>query len=490
MCDSTILIENRRKTLFYIFLFGFLVWNVIFNASGNLLAAELVGIYQGGPGLACDVLINKGFAYVANGANDLQVVDISDPSSPQFLYEWTQPGNESYSLAIKNDYLFLAERAGGVHIFYLEPDGFPTWIANFDPLSDDFSRASNLALIDDTLLIGDFFAGIVAVDISNPQHPVELDRLQLPEGAPNIKEVQGIAVSEGYAFVANPWGGMAIVDVSDQANLTQVGYYARPAGCFPGIWDVVVNGHVALLMCQGLGVHVIDISTPELPVLLKEILFDDGSVPYGNDAPPLDAIFMGRYAFVSNGHDGIYVLDLANSEDPTIVEHIDLPEVQDENLYNYNYAWGMDNDGHHLYVASGRTAFYVYDISAYASVAEVSIFEPEGTKGIQGVVVDDGIVYMTDRQNDLRIVDMQDPANGIEIGRLDLLDFAESFTLVKHGSYVFLARRESGVAVLDVSDPSQPFLVANIDTIDRASALALGYPYLYIGDAAGEGYSL
>jgi hypothetical protein len=330
--------------------------------------SPLVGAWEG-IGLYRGLVVDGDTAFLGAGWRDVEVLDITDATAMSLLTRWydnhPDPGDEVMQVAKDGDYLYACERVSGVRILHLVDGWNPQLVATVDPDDVENTKASNLVVQNGILYYGDFKGGLCTVDVSDPTTPVFLDRLFLPK-----PEAQGLDVVGDYAYVANPWGGMAVVDVSDPANLVQVGYYDKPDGTFPGIWDVAVRNGLAWVLCQSYGVQILDVSDPTAPTFVSEV-----QLPYGmpdfisNDQPPLDILLHGDIAFVSNGHDGVYVLCAADPQSPCVLEHIVLPEVPNEDTSNYNYAWGLALQDNLLYVSSGKVGVYVYDISQHDVVA-------------------------------------------------------------------------------------------------------------------------
>jgi len=73
--------------------------------------------------------------------------------------------------------------------------------------------------------------------------------------------VSGVAVSGTHAYVADNYGGLRVVDVSDPTSPQEVGFYRA--------WDAVakgvkIAGHYAYVASVK-GLHVIDVSNPAGP---------------------------------------------------------------------------------------------------------------------------------------------------------------------------------------------------------------------------------
>ena len=70
--------------------------------------------------------------------------------------------------------------------------------------------------------------------------------------------VRGVAVSGGYAYVADSYSGLRVIDVSTPAAPVEVGFYVTPGNAF----GVAVSGDHAYVADGDAGLRVIDVSTP------------------------------------------------------------------------------------------------------------------------------------------------------------------------------------------------------------------------------------
>ncbi|BDQ35469.1 LVIVD repeat-containing protein [Pseudodesulfovibrio portus] len=334
-------------------------------------------------GMYRDVWQQGSYAYMASGWADLRTVDVSDYSNMRMTDWWldrSASGDESYSIFANDDYLFLAERTNGVRIFSLADKAKPALLSTFNPYAGDpYYRASSVSVSGSTLYVGDFMGGFVSVDIKDPSKPVELDRITFKKETGRSIEAQGFAVKGNYAYVANPPGGFSVVDVSNPANLVTKTYVTENEKSPLGVWDIGVKGDYAYVLVQGVGVEVYNVETPDQPTLVATVELPNGKflngVSTGNDMPPLDIEFYGNVAFVSNGIDGVYVLDISDPEAMTqdsILETFDPELIIEEQLPRpYSYSWGMslDFESSILLVADGHNGIAAFDISEYGMVA-------------------------------------------------------------------------------------------------------------------------
>ena len=153
---------------------------------GNPAAPTVIGSLVGAGGYGVAVLGD--FAYIAGG-NDLEVVDVSDPTTPVEVGTLSTPG-DALGVAVSGSRAYLAAGDAGLHV----------------------------------------------IDISNPAAPQLLGTANTPGDA------QGVAWVDGYAYVADGTSGLQIVDVrGSAAPFLIVGSADTPDEAL----DITVSGHTA-----------------------------------------------------------------------------------------------------------------------------------------------------------------------------------------------------------------------------------------------------
>ncbi|MFQ5879413.1 MAG: carboxypeptidase regulatory-like domain-containing protein [Dehalococcoidia bacterium] len=88
-----------------------------------------------------------------------------------------------------------------------------------------------------------------------------------------------------------------------------------------------------------------------------------------------------------------------------------------------------------------------------------------GPRDARDVFVSGGFAYVADFQSGLRIVDVSDPTDPVEVGLLDTPDTA--YGVFVSADLVFVADQDSGLRVVDLSTPSAPVEVG-LDTFGLA----------------------
>ncbi len=186
-------------------------------------AAPLVTGFGSTPGEAGDVVVQDGVAYVADGSQGLHVLDVSDPAAP-------------FSLGG----LYTAQ-----DIRYVDVEGARAYGIDAD--------------------------GLVVYDVADPGDIQVLSTLDL-QGP-----LQGIEVSDGVAYVADPYVGLYVIDVSDPQAPAVVGGGIDGTYLVSGIvldnekLYIVDQRGVYLMPLQGLPTAIDGAPAPATPALLRGV---------------------------------------------------------------------------------------------------------------------------------------------------------------------------------------------------------------------------
>ncbi len=219
--------------------------------------------------------------------------------------------------------------------------------------------------------------GFVVVNADDPYNPYESGRLG------NINAI-GVAAQAQYAYVADSLDGLHVIDISNPNIPLEVGNLAYSS--FP--IDVAATGNYVVLIEFGGDLHVIDITNPLVPV-------EVGTLDWNK--PSLSIEIHGSYAYVLN-YDFLDIVDLGNPTNPTVI-----------NSYP---------------IADGGISVALRDRFAY----------------IGGYL-------------DFRILDISDPLAIQEVGILNMGDWVNDVWLRDDFAYI---STNTGVSMIDISDNSHP----------------------------------
>ncbi len=290
---------------------------------------DILGGYDT-PGFSWNLLKDGNYLYVADGSKGVEVIEISNPYAPNFLYTLPSYG-EAYDIAFdkSRNLLLIADGKKGVTIYDLN---FGVVACN---LSFDHAEITDIALspnkkvaylgagekglyiidmIDKKrvkllrhkkgcvcqvqvaqkrLFVGDGSKGLALYDLSHPKRPALIKRVPIA----NVKSF-AIDPSGNYAYIAH-WGssGYTIVDLRTQQTKDIQTLYEiyKPV--------ISLDGSKLYLLNEISTISVWDRSDPLNPTYIKTIY-----LPY----PALDLRFSqdGKLGYVACGGDGVKVITL------------------------------------------------------------------------------------------------------------------------------------------------------------------------------------
>ena len=128
----------------------------------------------------------------------------------------------------------------------------------------------------------------------------------------------------------------------------------------------------------------------------------------------------------------------------------------------FSDALGSPNDvvvsGDYAYVADSSAGLRVVDITDPTNPVEVGSFDPIGSTIGLGVFFSGPYVYLADGLG-LLVLDVSDPTAPIEAGFYNSIGFAVKAQV--SGQYVYVAGRDGGLNIADISEPGDPQHVSN-----------------------------
>jgi hypothetical protein len=116
--------------------------------------------------------------------------------------------------------------------------------------------ACGVAISGNYAYVADGYAGLQIIDISNPAACQWAGGVFFDPGY-----AAAVAVSSNYAYVANSYGGLQIVDVTEPTNPQVIGAWQTSGSAL----GVGVSGHYVYLADNGAGLQVLDVTNPANP---------------------------------------------------------------------------------------------------------------------------------------------------------------------------------------------------------------------------------
>ncbi len=412
------------------------------------------------------VAVLGNFAYVANYSS-LHVIDISDPVDPHEVgsygaYEWY-----ANSVAVSGDFAYVTARRFegsnwivGLQVFDVSTPADPQgmgWCASSGE-GRDLVVSGNYAYVAEADAGIGQHGCIEVIDISNPAAPKRAGRC-------DIGNSWKVAVSGHYAYLGGS-GGLKVIDISDPANPKQVGEDHSSGNVF----GLAVSGHYACAGTWG-SLEVIDVSNPARPQRVG------GSNTGG--LPASIVAVSGNYAYVAFGDGGLQVIEISNPVSPQPLG------VNETNGRTVDVAVSRD----HAYLAEGHAGLKVIDVSNAACPRKVGAYYTFASAA--AVAVSDKYAYLTESDDNLGVyglemVDISNPADPKHVGWYETGTGGGKAVL--SGNYAYLAGPD-GLQVIDVSHPADPRWVggyAGYTGYSGAQSVAVVGDHAYVANG-GDG---
>ena len=160
------------------------------------------------------------------------------------------------------------------------------------------------------------------------------------------------------------------------------------------------------------------------------------------------------YAFITDYTNGLYVVDIDSPNNPFLIGNI-------QPVGGFVNTTFIDANNKLAYIAFGTTV-NVYDISALPNQPSfVSSINLGAGSNANGVYVSGGYAYIASGFVGLKIVNVTDPANPVDVSVVNTAGIASD--VVVNGGYAYVGDSYNGMLILDVTNPSSPIVVSKFN---------------------------
>ena len=238
----------------------------------------LVGTYATGSGLTALEVAGQ-YAYAAvTGSGGLLIVNISNPARPvqAGLYPY-QPQIQAgtypdyidttvLQVVGQRAYLSTTNEMGSLEMVDVSNPAQPRGLGDYG------ASVAGLVVSGDLVYLCRqnpcLQSHLEVVDFKDPTQPVSLGSCDLPGGT-----LRGLEAAGSYAYVADAFTGLGVMDISQPDQPTMVGAF-NPYG---EAVEVQVVGDLAFLADGPGGLRIVDVSNPIAPVLVGQLTMVNGA---------------------------------------------------------------------------------------------------------------------------------------------------------------------------------------------------------------------
>ena len=406
---------------------------------------KLVGKYGRGESNA---VTGRGSLVALTLGSEVALLNFAKPDSPVVLSEIQLDFTPAQS-ALHDSFLLTC--GNGIEIWNIVDSTHPVYRNVIPYAVGDFA-------IFDTFLYFASSGTFYSYSIANTANPRPLG---------TCAENGGVTAATKKVVVAKEPGGLAFIDVSNPAAPERVGTY--------GIGALGVDARGNICVANGyqngdqdrLWVDVLDISDPTNPRLLGEV----------DSVGGYDVHLSGPLAFTSGYYYGwgFAIIDISDSTRPHDVSQIKTP--------NDGFAVWADWTSNHAYVADamGLAVMDIHDINH--PVYDTTVLPAHDA---WDVWLDGCRAYVADGGAGLRILDVTNPANPIDLGGIDTANIHafETRSAVGQDSFAFMSwSQPPPLRTIDVTDPARPSMAGACSLFDPPKDMVLRDSFLYCAEA-------
>jgi len=260
------------------------------------------------PVFSCETLVAwNSYALAAEPLQGLHILNIFNPDNP--VYVGNQPlDHDVIGLTVEGNLGYAVQGLGGLGIINLPALPAVDIAGRYRPINP-------LAMIQDVWPAGDrayiagFAIGMRVLDVSNPRLP----QLIGAYGGP-LSNTLSVAASGSYAFAADYFQNVLVLDVTDPGQITLTGSLQ-----LNGLtWDLAAaeigSGRYVFAADIEAGVRIIDVTDPAHPALIKTL-----SLPSGAYHLLVD----GHLLFIASNGSGVAAADISNPQLAQIIDVFD-----------------------------------------------------------------------------------------------------------------------------------------------------------------------
>lgn len=410
--------------------------------------------------LSSSSVVNTGsYAFMSlTNFSKLRLIDISTPSSPQFVADFYRTEYWNIEKMVKSGNYLYTIGGNGLNIIDITTPTAPVFKANFN---SGLSSAKGLAVVGNYAYVSS--GGnktVLVIDISNPTTPSLVGSVV---DATYLLNARDIAVSGNYAYVAAD-NYVTVINISTPSaptiaanlNSTNIGSYAGNRLKISGNYLYVST------TWSGNKAAVIDISTPTTPNAVKWMTVTSSGIELS-----------GNYWFHASSA-GVVSYDITTPATPVLKHTVSWSGTLQS-------IGGVAASGNYIFVTSGGSkAVRVFDITNISNPTLVGSLVDATRLSSAGRFAFDGSYMYVLATNQLTIVNASTPTSPTIQGFLqDSTNLASPVSIAINGNYAYIAA-SGRFSVVNISNKSAPTFVAGLVNASLSQCKGIFYSANYV----------
>ncbi len=403
--------------------------------------------------LTSGVFVRDEIAFVADGANGMLVINVSNPNTP-FKIGHYKDGESYYNVFIKNNYAYLLRGSDTLVILNITNLSFPDFLSANRYKGSQFNDIS--AENDFVFLWG--YSGSFIINISNAINPIVMFTLN---------STIACTIHDSYLLTAKKPNRLVIYNLSSLPSLSVIANFSVPI--VGEVKYLCSNDDFAYIGSNEeiVAVNIEEINNPEeyskitglkwLPD--SAIVWIKRKLVTFNEQNKKDIILFTDY------QQGLFIYNITKPTESSLIGHYDCGMRAERVKVNGNY----------IYVSSRPELPYyptIFEIYSYTSNAMHKVGTYNSNSSISDFIIIDGYVFLASSSG-VEVVDISNPASPTNIGIYEYsFNPFPCWNLFYEGEreLLYLCCDSDGLVIVDTSNVHQLKFVSKIETI-------AGYPF-------------
>jgi hypothetical protein len=296
------------------------------------------------------------------------------------------------------------------------------------------------------------------VDVRIPSQPKRISSFDTSDAA------FGICTSGSLAYVADRYSGLQIIDVSNPAQPVRRGFYNTSGEAY----KVALSGIHAYVADTYGGLQIIRVSNPASPVRVGSF----STRGYACDVAIRGNLAYVAYAAAYRGG-GLQIVNVANPAAPTALGYYETSD----------YARGISVEttpaGIFAIIANGAIGFTVLDVDNPSAPSLVGSYGGGGFA--QAVQVLGDRIYLGDDLKDLQVFKVRSRSPSYQVSLIGSYTTPGDGQAVRvSGGVAYVADRNFGLFTIAVSNPTKPMLLGSCRTLGQPWSVSVANGFAYV----------
>ncbi len=277
------------------------------------------------------IFVLNNYAYLSDGNSGLKIIDITNPSIPDTVYETSEKAND---VAVHGDYAYVL----GTTNF-----GTKLTILDISNPENPVNKSSLNLKISENITVNGRYAYVTSgmslyiIDVSDPAMPYIKSCTSYYDYISSV--AVSLIVSDGYAYLCSD-AGIIVVDISDPGNPSYVTVFEESGGAS----DINVNNGYAYVT-KGDYLKIYDIHNVSNPDLLSELRARESYSAKG--------FLQGNYVYIVNGV-GLQIIDITDPGHPFEAAFVTTSGISTDVYAHGDYAYILHSSG--FQIINAKTA--------------------------------------------------------------------------------------------------------------------------------------